>query len=81
MHSRQCVRNRLKGVEMELRDAPLGTRAPAFNGGHWIKVERGWKWCTGSKFPRPGADWTGELILPGATSTTQPAGGAAVAKD
>lgn len=23
----------------------------------------GWKWCTGATFPRPGGDWTGELIL------------------
>jgi hypothetical protein len=47
-----------------LENAPLGTRAPAIGGGHWIKVERGWKWHAGSTFPRPGGDWTGELIAP-----------------
>ena len=47
-----------------LENAPLGTRAPAYNGGYWIRVERGWKWCTGATFPRPGADWNGKLIVP-----------------
>jgi len=48
--------------------APLGTRAPAFNGGTWCKVENGWKWNgpdgNGSIFPRPGGDWNGDLVLP-----------------
>lgn len=48
--------------------APLGTRAPAFNGGAWCKVESGWKWNgpdgNGSIFPRPGGDWNGDLVLP-----------------
>jgi hypothetical protein len=38
------------------RDYPLGTLAYASMGGHWEKNERGWKWCTGSTFPTPGAD-------------------------
>lgn len=50
-----------------LRQAPLGTKAPAFNGGHWVKVERGWKWHCGDTFPRPGGDWMGELIYPDGT--------------
>jgi hypothetical protein len=47
-----------------LKDAPLGTKAPSVIGGHWTKTECGWKWCTGSTFPRPGGDWTGDLIYP-----------------
>jgi hypothetical protein len=49
-------------VSKRLAEAPLGTRAPAITGGYWEKTERGWRWCTGSTFPRPGGDWTGELI-------------------
>lgn len=45
-------------------DAPIGTRAPASGGGHWVRVESGWKWCTGATFSRPGGDWTGELLAP-----------------
>lgn len=56
---------------MDLENAPLGTKAPSFNGGHWVKVERGWKWCTGSTFPRPGGDWTGELIAPESQEAAQ----------
>lgn len=38
-------------------DYQLGTKAHALGGGHWIKVERGWKWATsGCVFPTPGAD-------------------------
>ncbi len=36
---------------------PLGTKVYAVMGGHWEKVERGRKWCTGDTFPSPGADW------------------------
>ena len=35
---------------------PIGTKANAVQGGYWIKTVKGWKWCTGSTFPRPGAD-------------------------
>ena len=35
---------------------PIGTKAYASTGGHWVKTERGWKWCLGSIFPTPGAD-------------------------
>jgi len=55
---------------LTLENAPIGTKAPAINGGHWERVEHGWKWCTGSTFPRPGGDWTGELIAPEAASAT-----------
>jgi hypothetical protein len=36
----------------------------ALMGGHWIRTERGFKWCTGSTFPNVGGDWTGEVCLP-----------------
>ena len=35
---------------------PIGTKAYCVHGGHWIRVERGWKWFTGDTFPTPGAD-------------------------
>lgn len=43
---------------------PIGTKAKALMGGYWEKTSRGWKWCTGSTFPRPGGDATGEIMLP-----------------
>ncbi len=49
---------------LTLENAPIGTKAPAIGGGHWVRTERGWKWCTGATFPRPGGDWTGELMKP-----------------
>lgn len=52
-----------------LSSAPEGTKAPAFDGGYWIKVAHRWKWATGSNFPRPGGDWTGELIYPDGSSS------------
>lgn len=53
----------------KLENALLGTKAPAITGGYWIKVDRGWRWCTGDVFPSPGGDWTGELVYQ-STSTT-----------
>lgn len=50
----------------KLTNAPLGTKAPAMIGGYWVKVTNGWQWPMGSIYPRPGGDWTGELIYPGA---------------
>ena len=52
-----------------LRDAPIGTKAPAISGGWWCKMPGGgWKWNgpdgTGGTFPGPGADWTSELRPP-----------------
>lgn len=53
---------------LTVRNAPVGTRAPAFDGGHWFRMKHGWKWNgphgTGSTFPRPGGDWNGDLIPP-----------------
>jgi len=34
---------------------PIGTKAHHYMGGHWIRTEHGWKWCTGDTFPTPGA--------------------------
>lgn len=51
--------------EERCKAAPLGTKAPAYNGGHWTKTERGWRWGKrGATFPCPCGDWTGELIPP-----------------
>lgn len=50
----------------DLTQVPIGTKAPAIGGGHWVKVAGGWKWHNGDTFPQPGGDWTGELIPPAA---------------
>lgn len=62
----------LQAQSLTLDNAPLGTKAPAFNGGHWERVESGWKWSTGATFPRPGDDWTGEFVLPKSTPAPHP---------
>jgi hypothetical protein len=51
-------------ADKPLREYPLGTKFKALMDGHWIRVERGFKWCTGSTFPNVGGDWTGEVCLP-----------------
>lgn len=55
---------------LTLENALLGTKAPSVMGGYWIRVERGWRWCTDDIFPRPGGDWTGELIPPDPSEMT-----------
>jgi hypothetical protein len=45
-------------------DYPIGTKAFAINGGYWIKVTHGWKWCTGATFSTPGGDFNGQIELP-----------------
>ena len=39
-------------------DYPIGTKAHALMGGHWLKVRtHGWQWRpNGSMFPTPGGD-------------------------
>ena len=55
---------------LTLDNAPIGTRAPATTGGHWHRVKHGWRWGKrGGVFPRPGGDWTGELLAPGVQNT------------
>lgn len=49
-------------VDRNWSEYPIGTKAHAYNGGYWIKTERGWKWCNGSTFPTPGADAIGKCI-------------------
>jgi hypothetical protein len=51
-------------ADKPLSEYPLGTKARAIGGGHWVKVERGWKWFNGSTFPRPGGDWDGCVEIP-----------------
>lgn len=51
-------------MQITVDNAPLGAIAPAIGVGHWERVERGWKWCTGATFPRPGGDWNGEIRIP-----------------
>ena len=41
---------------------PIGTKAHAFNGGHWVRVEHGWKWFNGNIFPTPGGDAFGKCV-------------------
>ena len=52
--------------EDRLKSAPLGTKALAIDGGYWIRVVGGWQWAfsRGGIYPRPGADWDGNLIYP-----------------
>ena len=38
---------------MNYKDYPIGTKTHASMGGHWIKTDRGWKWCTDDTFPTP----------------------------
>lgn len=53
------------GEAWTVENAPMGTRAPAVSGGYWLRVIDGWRWnASGSVFPRPGGDWTGELHVP-----------------
>ncbi|MBX9348689.1 hypothetical protein K5M36_16505 [Chromobacterium vaccinii] len=55
-------------VALTIETAPIGTKAPAIMGGYWYRNARGWKWNgpdgSGATFPRPGGDWSGELIAP-----------------
>lgn len=48
---------------------PIGTKAWAVTGGYWIRMTRGWKWCTGDTFPTPGGDSDGTVTIPSAQET------------
>jgi hypothetical protein len=52
----------LKRVDRPWDEYPMGTKAHAFNGGYWIRVQRGWKWFSGDTFPTPGGDACGACI-------------------
>lgn len=47
---------------------PIGTKAHAYNGGCWVKNERGWKWnghlawSNGGTYPQPGPDACGACV-------------------
>jgi len=45
-----------KPITKPWNEYPIGTKANAVNGGYWIKIKHGWKWCTGDMFPHPGGD-------------------------
>lgn len=52
-------------VDREWYEYPLGTKAQAIMGGHWIKRKNGWQWNGNSgTFPTPGGDNSGYIILP-----------------
>ena len=53
---------KLLRVDRYWNEYPLGTKAHAIMGGYWIRVQHGWKWCTGSTFPTPGGDACGACI-------------------
>jgi hypothetical protein len=46
-------------IDRPWSDYPLGTKAFAASGGHWVRQQNGWKWCTGDTFPTPGGDAVG----------------------
>ena len=41
---------------------PIGTKVYAIMGGHWTRVQLGWKWFCGDTFPTPGANACGRCI-------------------
>jgi hypothetical protein len=48
---------------------PIGTKArQSWEGGHWVKIEHGWKWHCGSTFPYPGG--ADQVMLPDADQLT-----------
>lgn len=55
-------------LESVLHSLPVGTKAMSIGGGHWFRTEQGWKWNgpegNGGTFPRPGGDWSGDVVLP-----------------
>lgn len=50
------INEKWEPVKLPWSEYPIGTKAKAVMGGHWIKVKLGWKWCTGATFPTPGGD-------------------------
>ena len=55
--------NNWEPINHSLKSYPIGTKArESWSGGYWIRVLRGWKWCTGDTFTRPGG--ANEVLLP-----------------
>jgi hypothetical protein len=48
--------------DRDWNDYPIGTKAHAFNGGHWTRIRDGWKWFCGDTFPTPGGNAIGACI-------------------
>lgn len=60
--------------DKDWRAYPIGTKAHAYNGGAWLRTDRGWQWNGGVTFPTPGADAIGYCIeLPENASVKIPA--------
>lgn len=50
-------------------NAPVGTKAPHQDGGHWVKEKTGWRWHDSfTLYSIPGSKWTGEFVLPEVTT-------------
>lgn len=55
--------NKWESINHPLESYPIGTKArESWHGGYWIKVLKGWKWCSGDTFPIPGC--ANEVMLP-----------------
>ncbi|WP_296277829.1 hypothetical protein [Pseudomonas sp. UBA7530] len=59
-----------QNIDRPWSEYPIGTKAHAVMGGHWLKTVHGWKWCTGSTFPTPGGDAT-SVTLPSPAGESQ----------
>lgn len=55
--------SRWEPISYPLESYSIGTKVrESWSYGYWIKVCRGWKWCTGDTFTKPGnAD---QVMLP-----------------
>ncbi len=65
--SQNQIKHGLKKRDREWRDYPIGTKAHAYNGGAWLRTERGWQWnghtdWPGGTFPTPGGDAIGYCV-------------------
>lgn len=52
----RCSASDRSAKDRRWSEYPIGTKAYAIDGGWWVRVSLGWKWCSGSTFPIPGAD-------------------------
>ncbi len=68
---------RLLDKDRPWNEYPLGTKAHAYNGGCWYRIERGWKWNghlggTGAVMGQPGPDACGACVeLPPENASTK----------
>ena len=55
---------RTQPIDRPWHEYPIGTKALALMGGHWLRIEAGWRWMPcGGTFPRPGGDAV-SVVLP-----------------